>query len=107
MQWRGTVLYSEFQIKGVPIRRSLKTDDPGIAKERLEELRKEVNAEVFGGGGPRMMFDVIADWKAHMKGNSDGRKWRGKVGKETFTRYCVSLLQVADLLEGKKLSQIT
>ena len=31
-----------------------------------------------------MMIDVIADWKAHMKGNSDDKKWRGKVGKETF-----------------------
>ena len=39
MQWRGKTLYSEFQIKGVPIRRSLKTDDPTIAKERLKALK--------------------------------------------------------------------
>lgn len=107
MQWRGKTLYSEFQIKGVPIRRSLKTDDPTIAKERLKALKLEVNAEAFGGGGgPRMMFDVIADWKAHMQGNSDEKKWRGKIGKETFHRYCCSLLQIADFLEGKKLSQM-
>src|SRR5437899_520114 len=106
MQWRGNTLYSEFQIKGVPIRKSLRTDDPTIAKERLEELRREVNAEAYGGGGPRMMIDVVADWKAYMKGNSDEKKWRGKIGKETFDRYCCSLMQIADYLEGKKLSQI-
>ncbi|MET4483153.1 tyrosine-type recombinase/integrase [Bradyrhizobium sp. F1.13.3] len=106
MQWRGKTLYSEFQIKGVAIRRSLKTDDPGIAQERLKELKREINSEAYGGGGPRFMIDVIADWKAFMKGNSDERKWRGKIGKETFDRYCCSLIQIADYLEGKKLSQI-
>ena len=106
MQWRGKTLYSEFQVKGVPIRKSLKTNDPGIAKERLEALKLEVNAEAFGGGGPRWMFDVIEAWKTHMKGNSDDKKWRGKIGKETFERYCCSLVQIADFLEGKKLSQM-
>ena len=107
MQWRGKTLYSEFQVKGVPVRKSLKTDDPTIAKERLKALKLEISAEAFGGGGPRMMFDVVADWQVHMKGNSDDKKWRGKVGRETFTRYCVSLVQIADFLEGRKLSQVT
>jgi integrase/recombinase XerD len=107
MQWRGNTLYSEFQVKGVPIRKSLHTDDPAIAKERLEKLREEVNIEAHGSGGPRAMIDVIADWKAYMKGKSDDKKWHGKIGKETFTRYCVSLMQIADFLEGKKLSQVT
>jgi integrase/recombinase XerD len=106
MQWRGGVLWSEFQIKGVPIRKSLRTDDPAIAKERLEELRREVNAEAYGGGGPRMMINIITDWKAYMQGKSDDKKWHGKIGKETFARYCCSLIQIADFLEGKKLSQI-
>lgn len=107
MQWRGDILYSEFQIKGVPIRKSLKTDDPTIAKERLKALKLEINAEAFGSGGPRLMVHVIADWKAHMMGNSSNGKWRGKIGKETFERYCCSLVQNADFLEGKKLSQMT
>lgn len=105
MQWRGNVLWSEFQVKGVPIRKSLRTDDPAVAKERLDQLRREVNAEAYGGG-PRMLINVIADWKAYMKGNSDEERWRGKVGKKTFERYCCSLVQIADFLEGKKLSQI-
>ena len=106
MQWRGNVLWSEFQVKGVPIRKSLRTDDPRIAQGRLEALRKEVNAEAYGDGGPRMMINVIADWKTYMKGKSDGERWHGKIGKKTFERYCCSLVQIADFLEGKKLSQV-
>ena len=92
MQWRGNNLYSEFQIKGVPIRKLLRTDNPAIAEKRLEALRVEVNAEAFGGG-PRLMIDVMADWKAHMKGNSDHKKWRGKSKKpstDTAVRCCRS-----------------
>src|SRR6476620_1741420 len=105
MQWRGKTLYSEFQVKGVPIRKSLRTDDPGIAQTRLDKLQREVNGEAYGGG-PRLMFDVIEAWKADMRGNSDDKQWRGKVSKKTFDRYCCSLLQIADFLEKKKLSQI-
>jgi integrase/recombinase XerD len=106
LQWRGDVLYSEIQIKGVQIRRSLHTDNPGIAKKRLEELRRDYNAEAYGGGGPRLLIDVIEAWKASMRGNSDATTWRGKVGRETYTRYCCSLLQIVDHLEGKKLAQV-
>jgi integrase/recombinase XerD len=106
MQWRGDVLYSEFQIRGVAIRKSLRTNDPTIAKARLAELRRDANTEAYGGGGPRLLIDVIEAWKASMRGNSDATTWRGKVGKETFTRYCCSLLQIVDHLEGKKLTQV-
>jgi integrase/recombinase XerD len=104
-QWRGNVLYSEFQVKGKPIRISLKTDDPRVAKDAVEKLRKQVVADVYHGGGPRLFIDVLAEWRAFMVGKTGG-KWDGQVGEKTFTRYCVSLTQLAPFLEDKKLSDI-
>ncbi|RTE92765.1 tyrosine-type recombinase/integrase [Bradyrhizobium sp. LVM 105] len=104
-QWRGNVLYSEFQVKGKPIRVTLKTDDPRVAKAAVEKLRKQVLAETYHGGGPRMFIDVLAEWKAFMIGKP-GDRWDGQVGKKTYTRYCVSLLQIAPFVENKKLSEI-
>jgi integrase/recombinase XerD len=104
-QWRGNVLYSEFQIKGRPIRVSLKTDDPAIAKAAVARLKKQIVADVYHGGGARNFMDVLAEWNTFMTGKV-GAKWDGQVGKKTFTRYCVSLIQLAPFLEDKPLSAI-
>lgn len=93
-QWRGSVLYSEFQVKGRPIRVSLKTDDPRIAKAAVDKLRKQIVAEAYHGGGPRTYMDVLGEWKAFMTGKA-GDRWDGQVSRNTFTRYCVSLIQIA------------
>ncbi len=66
--WRGNVLHSDFQVQGKAIRVSLKTDDPGIAKTKVADLKKRVLAEVYHGGGPRQMIDIIGEWKTHMEG---------------------------------------
>jgi integrase/recombinase XerD len=104
-QWRGNVLYSEFQIKGRPVRVSLKTDDPATAKTAVERMKKQLAADVYHGGGPRMFIDVLAEWKTFMEGKP-GDRWDGQVGKKTFTRYCVSLVQLAPFLEDRRLSEI-
>jgi integrase/recombinase XerD len=103
--WRGNTLHSDFQIKGKPIRVSLKTDNPTIAKAAIEKLRKQVLADTYHGGGPRLFIDVLAEWRAFMIGKTGGR-WDGQVGEKTFTRYCVSLIQIAPYLDDKKLSEI-
>lgn len=104
-QWRGSVLYSEFQVKGRPIRASLKTDDPRIAKAAVDKLRKQIVAEAYHGGGPRTYMDVLGEWKAFMTGKA-GDRWDGQVSRNTFTRYCVSLIQIAPYLDDKRLSEV-
>lgn len=104
-QWRGKVLYSEFQIKGKTIRVSLKTDDPAVARAAVERLKKQITAEVYHGGGPRLFIDVLAEWKSFMEGKP-GHKWDGQVSRSTFIRYCVSLVQIAPFLESKRLAEI-
>jgi integrase/recombinase XerD len=103
-QWRENVLYSEFQVKGKAIRVSLKTDDPATAKIAVENLKKRVLAEVYHGG-PRQLIDIIAEWKTHIEGKP-GLRWDGQVSKSTFTRYCVSLMQLSAFLEDKTLLQV-
>jgi hypothetical protein len=56
--WRGNTLHSDFQVKGKPIRVSLNTDDPRIAKAAIEKLRKQVLADAYHGGGPRLQVHV-------------------------------------------------
>jgi integrase/recombinase XerD len=103
--WRGNTLHSDFQVKGKAIRVSLRTDDPAIAKAAIEKLRKQVKAEVYYGGTPRTYLEVLAEWKAFTEGKP-GDRWDGQVSMSTFTRYCVSLIQVAPFLDNKKLSEI-
>jgi integrase/recombinase XerD len=105
-QWRGDVLYSEFQIKGKAYRVSLKTDDPAIAKAAVDKLKHQIKNEVHHGiAPPRMFIDVLAEWKTFMEGKP-GDRWDGQVGRKTFTRYCVSLVQLAPFLEDKRLPEI-
>jgi integrase/recombinase XerD len=104
-QWRGNTLYSEFQVKGKPIRVNLKTDNPAIARQAVEQLKKRIIADVYHGGAPRTVLDVIAEWKAFMEGRP-GDRWDGQVSQSTFRRYCVSLMQLAPLIESKNLSDI-
>jgi integrase/recombinase XerD len=68
-------------------------------------LRKQIAADTYHGGGPRLFIDVVAEWKTFMEGKP-GDKWDGQVGKTTFTRYCVSLIQIAPFLDDKRLSEI-
>jgi len=104
--WRGNTLHSDFQVKGKPIRVSLKTNDPRVAKTAVEKLKKQVIADIYhGGGGPRLFIDVLAEWRSFMIGKTGG-KWDGQVGEKTFTRYCVSLTQLAPFLEDKKLADV-
>jgi integrase/recombinase XerD len=103
--WRGNTLHSDFQVKGKAIRVSLRTDNPAIAKAAIEKLKKQVKDDTYHGGGPRMYVDVLAEWKAFTEGKP-GDKWDGQVSRSTFTRYCVSLIQIAPFLDGERLSEI-
>jgi integrase/recombinase XerD len=69
-------------------------------------LKKQARDDVYHHGGPGMMYvDVLAQWQTFMEGKP-GARWDGQVSKATFTRYTVSLIQLAPFLDDKKLSQI-
>jgi len=48
LMWIGNVLYARFDLNGITIKRSLKTDDLETAKLALAELRKRYILEGFG-----------------------------------------------------------
>jgi integrase/recombinase XerD len=105
--WKGPYLYGEIQIKGQTYKKSLKTDDKGIAVQRREEWVKELKRDLYCDDGPRLFSDVLAEWLVDITGKIDGKKWHGEVSETTLLRYKVSLAQLAPFLENKKLSEIT
>jgi integrase/recombinase XerD len=105
--WKGKFLYGEIQINGQTYKKTLKTDDKGIAVQRREEWLKELKRDLYADDGPRLFADVLAEWLVDITGKVDQKRWHGSVSKTTLTRYKVSLGQLAGFLEGKKLSEIT
>ena len=106
MYWRNDVLYAQKQIKGKRTPHCLDTNDPAVAKTRRDQWLKELEVDAGHVGGPMMFINVLADWKSHMSGKADGKKWHGEVGENTFDRYCCSIAQLDKWLDGSKLSQI-
>ncbi len=105
--WKGDILYGQVQIKGEPFKKTLRTDDPRIAVERRQEWIKELDRDLYCPDGPRLIADVIAEWLVDITGKIEKDKWHGAVSQTTLVRYKVSLGQLAEYLDGKKLSEIT
>jgi integrase len=94
---RGTVYWYRITKDGTPHEGSLETGQLGVAKERLEAVRRELTATRFGEK-PRRTFDEAARrFKAehfrHLK-------------LKSRTRYVTSLVILADHFHGKFLDEI-
>jgi integrase/recombinase XerD len=98
--WRKKVLWAYYQVEGKRYRHSLETDDPKLAKERRDEARKQVVAEIKlqSSRQDRVRFkDILISWDRHM---------RGEVSEKTVKRYLSSLEQIEEHLEGLYLDEI-
>jgi integrase/recombinase XerD len=85
------------RIKGRAISWSLHTDDPKIARERFAAGEKRILADAYHGDGKRSLAEVT-EWAEHLT---------QAVSPKTKTRYLCSLEQIAGLLEGQGLADIT
>jgi integrase/recombinase XerD len=95
--WRGNTLWGRTQIKGGDIKWSLRTDDPAIAKRRLQEGQRRTIAELYYGDHRRTFVEVVEAW-----GKQIGRQ----VSAKTQQRYLVSFGQLQPFLDGLYLDEI-
>jgi len=94
---RGRVWWFRITHKGHTHEGSLETEQLGIAKERLEAIRRELTASRFGEK-PRRTFDEAARRFSveHFK----------SLKPSSRKRYVVSLINLTDTFAGKRLDEI-
>jgi integrase/recombinase XerD len=95
--WRDNTLWAQVMVKGQRIQWSLDTDNPKLASQRRQAGKERALAELIHGDAVHTLDELIKAWGAHFKAQSS---------ETTFTRYMVSLGQLAPFLEGCKLLDI-
>lgn len=95
--WRGDTLYGKVTVKGTTHRWSLRTDDPAVAKRRVQEWKREAIAAAHYGDERRRFDAVLEAWAAHIP---------TQIAPSTVFRYGVSLKLLQPLLEGLFLDQL-
>lgn len=92
--WKGDVLWGRQTIKGQKRRWSLRTDNPKIAGQRVEEDRERNLAAAYYGDSRVTWEDAVIGWAQNHIPN------RG-IGPNAAKRYAVSLKQVEPWLRGR------
>jgi integrase/recombinase XerD len=95
--WRGPVLWAKVSVKGQTYRQSLRTDDPAVARRRVEEFRRELTGRAHFSEANRSFDEVMAAW---------GQGIADRVSKTTAKRYLCSLGQLEPFLAGKTLADV-
>jgi integrase/recombinase XerD len=95
--WRDDVLWGRVKIGGRDLRRSLRTDDPKIARQRREQWKKRLVAGVHFGEVRHTFDEALVAWTPWIE---------RQVGANTTKRYGVSLAQLKPFLAGKFLDEI-
>src|SRR4051812_13764637 len=95
--WRGPTLWAKVIIAGHTYRQSLRTDDPALARRRVEEFRRELTGRAHFGEASRLFEEVLAAW---------GQGLTDRVSGKTASRYLCSLGQLEPFLAAKALAEV-
>lgn len=97
VRWRGEVAWARIKKGGQVHEQSLETENPRVARERVEQLRKELEATRWGEK-PRRTFDEAASKfiDEHLP----------RLRPRTRASYLQALSKLADTFEGKTLDEI-
>lgn len=95
--WRGGVLWAKIKVAGHRYRRSLDTDDPRVASQKVGELRDQIRAQSGDGRAGRTFAAAAEAWEAHIA---------DRVGPRTYARYVLSLSMIESHLRGRLLADI-
>lgn len=94
---RGKTWWGRVQRSGADIRRSLKTTAEGVARKRLADWVREIDAEGFTGQSPRLFDDAAERFT---------REHLPALKPNSSARYNTSLDHLAPHFEGKQLRKI-
>lgn len=97
VRWRGSVAWARIKKGGQVFEQSLETENPAVARERVEKLRKELEATRWGAK-PRRTFDEAA-----AKFIDDHLP---RLRPRTREGYLQALNKLADVFEGRTLDEI-
>ena len=95
---RGKVWWARVQVAGRDIRRSLQTTSRPEALKRIKAVLDDAEHIRFYGEARQRWQDAVVEW------SKDARE---TLKPNTFKRYLVSLRQVAPLMDGLYIDQIT
>ncbi len=102
--WKGGTLYGRVRLKGAkPVKWSLQTSDPAVARERREAGKAKIIAELRFGEARRSYDETVEEWAEHIETAVKSETMSATTAK----RYTCSLEQLAPWVEGKSHSEIT
>ncbi|TGD98065.1 tyrosine-type recombinase/integrase [Methylobacterium nonmethylotrophicum] len=96
--WRGEVLWARFVVGGKEYRFSLKTGDPGVARNRAAAEHAKIVAAHSYGEDRKLWADAVTAWGQYMV---------AQVGSRTFDRYTNSLDTIDDHLAGLHVDEVS
>lgn len=96
--WRGKTLWAKIKVAGRQYRETLGTDDPRLAAERVARLREVLTSRLKHGENNHTIAEAIAAWSPRAADS---------LGVNTFTRYMISLRNIAKHIDGLALDEIT
>lgn len=96
--WRGEILWARFVVGGKEYRFSLKTSDPGVARNRAAAEHAKIVAAHSFGEHRKLWADAVTAWGQHVV---------KEVGARTFDRYTNSLDIIDDHLTGLHVDEVS